>query len=237
MVEMNAAVVTSFDEPPHYQRFPVPEPGSPDELLVDVLAVGLHPRVRAGASGSHYTSSGTLPMIPGIDGVGRRPDGRLVYFAADDDVLGPMADKALAAPRRSIELPGEVDVAKVAAAMNPAMSSWVALRRRVPIEHRPERPRPGRHRQCRSDGGAGGQAAWRRNGDRRRARPQASACADRDRRRPHRGTAQVVAPGALLSDAASDHRPRADRVLPQRTPSRARHLRLQAKQAQPLHTW
>ena len=135
MVEMNAAVVTSFDEPPHYQRFPVPEPGSPDELLVDVLAVGLHPRVRAGASGSHYTSSGTLPMIPGIDGVGRRPDGRLVYFAADDDVLGPMADKALAAPRRSIELPGEVDVAKVAAAMNPAMSSWVALRRRVPIEH------------------------------------------------------------------------------------------------------
>ena len=104
---MNAAVVTSFDEPPHYQRFPVPEPGSPDELLVDVLAVGLHQRVRTGASGSHYTSSGTLPMIPGIDGVGRRPDGRLVYFAAADDVLGTMAEKALVAPRRSIELPDE----------------------------------------------------------------------------------------------------------------------------------
>jgi len=134
MAEMNAAVVTSFDEPPHYQRFPVPEPGSPDELLVDVLAVGLHPRVRTGASGSHYTSSGTLPMIPGVDGVGRRPDGRLVYFAADDDVLGTMADKALVAQGRSIELPDDVDIAKVAAAMNPAMSSWVALRRRVPIE-------------------------------------------------------------------------------------------------------
>ena len=30
--------------------------------------------------------------------------------------------------------PTNVDVLKVAAAMNPAMSAWVALRRRVPIE-------------------------------------------------------------------------------------------------------
>ena len=35
--------------------------------------------------------------------------------------------------RRSIALPDDVDVAKIAAAMNPAMSAWVALRRRVPI--------------------------------------------------------------------------------------------------------
>ena len=45
-----------------------------------------------------------------------------------------MADKALASPRRSIVLPEDADIAKVAAAMNPAMSSWVALRRRVPIQ-------------------------------------------------------------------------------------------------------
>jgi NADPH:quinone reductase-like Zn-dependent oxidoreductase len=103
-------------------------------VLADVLAAGLHPRVRTGAAGRHYTSSGTLPMIPGIDGVGRLPDGRLVYFAADDDVVGTMADKALVDPRRSVELPDGADVAKVAAAMNPAMSSWVALRRRVPLK-------------------------------------------------------------------------------------------------------
>jgi len=130
---MNAAVVTSFQEPPHYQPFEVPVP-SPGEVLADVLAAGLHPRVRTGAAGRHYTSSGTLPMIPGIDGVGRLPDGRLVYFAADDDVTGTMADKALVNPRRSVELPDGADVAKVAAAMNPAMSSWVALRRRVPLK-------------------------------------------------------------------------------------------------------
>jgi hypothetical protein len=45
-----------------------------------------------------------------------------------------LGTKALVAPHRSIELPDDVDVAKVAAAINPAMSSWVALRRRVRIE-------------------------------------------------------------------------------------------------------
>src|ERR1700678_907462 len=133
MTLMNAAVVTSFAEPPHYQQFEVPAQAQ-GEVQADVLAVGLHPRVRSGAAGRHYTSSGTLPMIPGVDGVGRLPDGRLVYFAADDDVLGTMADQALVDPRRSVELPAGTDVAEVAAAMNPAMSSWVALRSRVPLQ-------------------------------------------------------------------------------------------------------
>lgn len=134
MPTMHAAVVTSFDEPPHYQQFEIPRPSNENEVLVDVLAVGLHPRVRSGAAGRHYTSSGRLPMIPGIDGVGRRADGTHVYFVADDDVIGTMAEKAVVDVRRSIELPDGVDVAKIAAAMNPAMSSWVALRRRVPLE-------------------------------------------------------------------------------------------------------
>ena len=134
MATMNAAVVTSFDQPPRYQQFEVPQPGSATEVLVDVLAAAVHPRVRSGAAGAHYTSSGTLPMIPGIDGVGRAPDGRRIYFAAGDDVLGTMADRAVADLRRAVDLPDDADVAKVAAAMNPAMSSWVALRRRVPLE-------------------------------------------------------------------------------------------------------
>ena len=132
MAMMNAAVVTSFDEPPHYQRYQVPEPRTGDEIIVDVLAVGLHPRTRTGAAGAHYTSSGTLPMIPGIDAVGRRSDGTQIYFVADEDA-GTMAEKAVADVSRAIELPAGAHAAKIAAAMNPAMSSWVAMRRRVPI--------------------------------------------------------------------------------------------------------
>src|ERR1700753_3179641 len=130
--QMNAAVVTSFAEPPHYRQFAVPAP-SDGEILVDALAAGLHPRVRSAAPGAHYTSSGTLPMIPGIDGVGRRDDGTLIYFAADDDVIGTMSERAVVDVRRAVELPADADVLRIAAAMNPAMSSWVALRRRVPI--------------------------------------------------------------------------------------------------------
>ena len=130
---MHAAVVRSFDHPPRYEMSDTPEPGGPEEALVDVLAVGLHPRVRTGASGQHYSSSGTLPMIPGVDGVGRLPDGRRVYFVVPDDVRGSMADKAVVDIRRTVELPDGIDSNKIAAAMNPAMSAWVALRRRVPL--------------------------------------------------------------------------------------------------------
>lgn len=130
MTIVNAAVVTSFDEPPHYRSIELPPPGD-GEIVVDVLAVGVHPRTRSGAAGAHYTSSGVLPLVPGIDGVGRRPEGALIYFATDDDVHGTIAEKAVVDPRRSVELPADADVLAVAAAMNPAMSSWVALRRRI----------------------------------------------------------------------------------------------------------
>jgi NADPH:quinone reductase-like Zn-dependent oxidoreductase len=131
---MHAAVVTSFDEPPHYLEFDAPRKSREDHELIEVLAVGLHPRVRTDASGKHYTSTGQLPMIPGVDGVGRLEDGRRVYFVADDELPGPMAEKTVIDIRRTVPLPEDADVVTIAAAMNPAMSSWVALRRRVPIE-------------------------------------------------------------------------------------------------------
>jgi NADPH:quinone reductase-like Zn-dependent oxidoreductase len=134
MEKMHAAVVTSFDEPPHYQEFEVPTPRNEHQVVADVLAVGLHPRVRTDAAGRHYTSTGKLPMIPGVDGVGRLPDGRRVYFVADDELPGTIAEKAVIDMRRTVQLPEAVDATMIAAAMNPAMSSWVALRRRVPLE-------------------------------------------------------------------------------------------------------
>ena len=70
-MDINAAVVSSFDKPPRYEPFDLTAPADDDQALVDVLAVGLHPRVRTGASGSHYTSTGKLPLVPGVDGVGR----------------------------------------------------------------------------------------------------------------------------------------------------------------------
>jgi NADPH:quinone reductase-like Zn-dependent oxidoreductase len=131
---MHAAVARSFEHPPVYESFDTPEPSNADEMLVDVLAAALHPRVRSSANGSHYTSTGTLPMIPGIDGVGRDPGGELRYFILHDTELGSMADQALIDRRRSTVLPPDTDIPTVAAAMNPAMSSWMALRKRIAFE-------------------------------------------------------------------------------------------------------
>jgi NADPH:quinone reductase-like Zn-dependent oxidoreductase len=73
---MKAAVVQSFSAPPRYADFadPVPVDG---EVLVNVTAAGLHPIVKALASGKHYGSTGELPFVPAVDGVGRLDDGPL----------------------------------------------------------------------------------------------------------------------------------------------------------------
>jgi NADPH:quinone reductase-like Zn-dependent oxidoreductase len=131
---MHAAVVTSFDAPPSYREFPTPVAADSGELLVDVVASGLHRRVRSQADGSHYTSTGELPLVPGVDGVARLPDGTLRYFALGDTTAGAMAEQTVIDLRRSFELPAGTDPVRVAAAMNPAMSSWVALRRRIDFQ-------------------------------------------------------------------------------------------------------
>ncbi len=128
---MKAAVVRSFDTPPRYTDFDLAEPTDPDEVVLDVLAAGLHPRVRSQADGSHYTSTDELPLVPGIDGVGRDADGRLHYFVLGDTALGSMAEQTVVDRRRCVKLPDDIDPIVLAAAMNPAMSSWIALRQRI----------------------------------------------------------------------------------------------------------
>ena len=118
---MKAAVVRAFDHVPRYETFALPENG--EGILVDVLAAALSPRVRSGASGQHYTSNAVVPLVPGIDGVGRLPDGRRVYFLAANDTIGTMAEKALADSKLTVPLPDNVSASVIAAAMDsPAIS-------------------------------------------------------------------------------------------------------------------
>ena len=128
---MKAAVVRVFDEPPHYEDFPDPVAAQGDELVVDVVAAALHPRVRSQANRSHYTSTGELPLVPGIDAVVRDAKGNLYYALLDDTTLGTMAQRTIIEKDRSVALPKDADLVTVAAAINPVMSSWVALRHRI----------------------------------------------------------------------------------------------------------
>jgi NADPH:quinone reductase-like Zn-dependent oxidoreductase len=72
--------------------------------------------------------------VPGIDGVGRGPDGKLRYFILPDTPMGAMAEQTVIDARRSVVLPDGTDPVAVAAAMNPGMSSWVGLRQRVDFQ-------------------------------------------------------------------------------------------------------
>ncbi|GAB2856992.1 zinc-binding alcohol dehydrogenase family protein [Actinocorallia aurea] len=128
---MHAAVIESPDATPVYREHPDPAPRHGDELVVDVIAAGLHHLTKAKANGSHYSADGMYPLVPGVDGVVRDVAGDLRYVVLDDTAMGTFADRTLIDPRRSVVLPDGADPVRIAAAMNPAMSSWVALRRRV----------------------------------------------------------------------------------------------------------
>ena len=127
---MHAAVVHAFDAPPRYTTFadPVPAKG---ELLVNVTAAGLHPIVKALASGTHHGSARDLPFVPGVDGVGRLEDGSRVFFGISRSPYGTFSELGLAANWMCIPLPDGLDDATAAGIANPAMSSWVALSARA----------------------------------------------------------------------------------------------------------
>ena len=91
---MNAAEVYAYDAPPRYASWeePIAQGG---EVPVKVSAAGLHQIVRALAKGTHYGSTGKLPFIPGVDGVGRFEDGTRVLFGVARSPFGSFAESAV----------------------------------------------------------------------------------------------------------------------------------------------
>lgn len=123
---MYAAVVHAFGQAPRFEEFADPTPAE-GEVLVQVLAAGLHPIVRALAAGTHYGSHDQLPMIPGVDGVGRLADGTNVYFGLIRPPYGTMAERAAVSRQMCLPLPPSLEPDTVAALFNPGMSAWLAL--------------------------------------------------------------------------------------------------------------
>jgi NADPH:quinone reductase-like Zn-dependent oxidoreductase len=130
---MQAAVVNALGQAPKYQSFPDPTPQE-GETLIQVRAAGLHPIVKALASGAHYASGGELPAIPGIDGAGVLPDGRRVYFVFVRKPWGTMAERAAAPLSKCIPLPDGLDDMQAAAIANPGMSAWLSLKERAALQ-------------------------------------------------------------------------------------------------------
>ena len=139
---MRAAQVATWGSTPQFITTTRPYP-LPNHTEVRVKAAGIHQVVRSRVSGQHYTA-GTLPHTPGVDGVGLAlPDLTPVYFSAF--ATGSMAE-IINVPSHAI-IPLSVDklgasgisLAAVAAWVNPAMSSWMALKKRVVLSEEQKR--------------------------------------------------------------------------------------------------
>ena len=91
----------------------------------------MHPATRGIAAGKHYTSPKALPALAGADAVVRRADGSLGYVMVMG--AGTLAERIVIDPAAVIPVPAGADPALLVATMNPALSSWCALRTRVPF--------------------------------------------------------------------------------------------------------
>jgi NADPH:quinone reductase-like Zn-dependent oxidoreductase len=126
---MHGAQITAWGETPKYTTIPDPSSSSDGLVPITVVATGIHRVVRLRATGTHYTS-GPLPHVPGIDGVGTDPNGKYVYFSTLG-VSGSFAEKVLLPKEKIYALPDGLDPVTAAAMVNPALSSWMALKTRV----------------------------------------------------------------------------------------------------------
>jgi len=127
---MKAAVVYELGKAPRYEDFAEPLAGG-DEVLIHVRAAGLHPIVKALASGSHYAGKGEVEVVPGVDGVGRLDDGSRVYFGFARKPWGTMCERTVAPRARCLPLPDGIDDVQAAAIANPGMSAWLSLKDRA----------------------------------------------------------------------------------------------------------
>jgi NADPH:quinone reductase-like Zn-dependent oxidoreductase len=123
---MKAALVLKTGQAPVYGDFPEPDPAA-EENRIAVTAASLSHVTRSRASGTHYSTSGSLPFVAGIDGVGRLADGRRVYFVLPTAPFGSMAEQSRVKASHCLALPDALDDVTAAAIAIPGMSSWAAL--------------------------------------------------------------------------------------------------------------
>jgi NADPH:quinone reductase-like Zn-dependent oxidoreductase len=127
---MKAAIVMEPGKTPVFGEFGDPAPREGEELIT-VAASALSQVTKSRASGSHYTSPGSLPAIVGMDGVGRTQDGRRVYFVLPKAPFGGMAEKVAVRKEQCVPLPEDVDDVTAAAIAIPGMSSLAAFKERA----------------------------------------------------------------------------------------------------------
>lgn len=123
---MQAAVLHEFGKPPRFQPFPEPTVEA-NEVLVHVSAAALNPSTRLFASGKHYASPAELPVICGVEGLGRLDDGARVFFGGPKPPYGSMCERTCVPRAFCWQVPEALEDVTAASLPNPGLSSWLPL--------------------------------------------------------------------------------------------------------------
>ena len=127
---MKVAQVTEWGQSPKTKEVDGPPAPGPDEVQVKMLASGVHRLVQSRAAGKHYSARG-LPHIPGVDGVGEKSDGKLVYFFTMTPQGGSFQEVLNVPKHAVIPVPHGGDLVQVAGLVNPVMASWMGIKYRT----------------------------------------------------------------------------------------------------------
>lgn len=122
---MKAAVLREYGVP-RFEEFDEPSPAEGAEM-VELLAASLTTLDVRAAAGGHPMSPRQLPVVCGVEGVGRTADGRRVYVGAPVPPYGTMAQHVPADPSRLFDVPEGLDDAVAAALGNAGWAAWLPL--------------------------------------------------------------------------------------------------------------
>ena len=127
---MRAALIREVGGTPELVERDEPE----GELVVDVTAAPVNPVDLSIAAGTFYAGPPfVIPYVPGVEGVGRTPEGARVWFETGAGFIGDgsMAERAAVHRDRAVELPEGVDDALAGCLGVSGIAAWVPLAERA----------------------------------------------------------------------------------------------------------
>ena len=127
---MRAAVLTAHGAVPEPGEFRDPE----GDDVVEVLAAGMNPVDIRIASGAFPLERHEPPYVAGKEGVGRRPDGSLVYFEYSREPFGAFAERSQLTERGGYPLPDGLDPALAGCLGVSGLAAWLSLEWRAGLQ-------------------------------------------------------------------------------------------------------
>jgi len=129
---MRAIRITEFGGPEVLVPVDVPDPQpGPGQLLLQVDRAGVNYADTHQAENT-YLSPATLPLIPGVEVVGRTADGRRLVALVGG---GGYAERVAVDPAAAHDVPDGIDDVTALAMVLQGVTAWLLLRRSVRLEH------------------------------------------------------------------------------------------------------